>query len=210
MTNELPEEISACIFPKDAFFKFPAPNADEFIAALEKHPKVISNDDPEFEWGKLFSGSDKVALDENVWGEYLIPSIDRFSSMIGGDLEWSVQHCWMNLYKKGDYQEPHDHTGYQDVNLCCVFVANSGKDFSEFSFYDVHHGRLGPFWASVFDSKGVLSFNESAINAGDIIFFPPYTFHAVTPHKSDIIRTTFSANITIHNFKIESKNFEMA
>ena len=209
MTVESQNEISPLIFPKDVFFKFRAPNADEFIAAIEKHPKKIANDDEEFAWGKLFSSSDKVALDYGTWGEYLIPSINHLSKLIGFDLEWSLDSCWMNLYKRGDFQEPHDHTGKIKIDLCCVFFANSGKDFAEFFFFDVHHGRLGPFWSKVFGTDGVLIFHEDVIQAGDILFFPPYLFHGVRPHNSDTIRTTFSANIFIHDLKPIEKSVKV-
>ena len=35
------------------------------------------------------------------------------------------------------------------------------------------------------------------IKAGDIIFFPSYICHGVTPHNSDVTRKTFAANMVM-------------
>ena len=35
------------------------------------------------------------------------------------------------------------------------------------------------------------------LKAGDIMFFPGYMLHGVSPHKSDIIRKTLSFNLDI-------------
>ena len=198
---------SLILFHKDVFFKFPALNAEEFISAIKNHPKEVENE--KFQWGQLYSSSDKVSLDVDDWAKYLIPNINHFSNLIGADIEWGLYGSWINLYKRGDFQEPHDHaTGDGITHLCCVFFANDGKDFAKFFFTDPQHSRLSSLWSDFFKSTGVHVLEQ--IKAGDILFFPPHLFHGVTIHKSDTIRMTFSANIIIHSHKFKKKSASKA
>jgi hypothetical protein len=187
------------IFPKDLYIKFRAPNAEEFIDALEKNPQMVKND--QFEWGKLYSSPDKVPLENDEWQKYLIPSLNKFSEITKLNFGWKVINCWLNLYKKGDYQEIHNHDGIFNeiaVNLSCVFFVNNGENFSDFYFFDVNHSHINHLWTEIYRSSTVFKLHAEA---GDILFFPTHLFHNVSPHKSDIIRKTFSANIMVTEIK---------
>lgn len=187
------------IFPKDLYIKFRAPNAEEFISALENDPQVVEND--KFEWGQLYNSSDKVPLKNDEWSQYLIPSLNKLCEITKLNFGWKLESSWLNLYKKGDYQEIHDHSSFlgdQVVNLCCVFFVNSGENFSDFYFFDVNYGHLNQLWTQIYKSSSVFKVH---VEAGDILFFPTHLFHNVSPHKSDIIRKTFSANIVVGEIK---------
>lgn len=176
------------LFPNYFYFKYKAPNFEEFISELESETANINNAD--FSWGELCE-VDKIALNPNKYLNYLIPSLQLLCNELDGNIEFDIKSSWMNLYKKGYYQEMHMHV---PDDLVCVFFMNSGNDFSKFYFYD--RNTDVPFiWTKIADLK-LRHFVE--YERGDIIFFPAHMLHGVSKHNSDVVRKSFSCNFKMH------------
>ena len=179
------------IFESNFYTKYQSPNADELIEKIDTYTEEhIDND--HFTWGEQ-SSSDKIPLKSEDYIDLLMPSIDLFCKELNIKFTFNMDDPWINLYKRGDHQEIHDHYPYQ---LSCNFVANDGEDFSKFYFIDRHSYGLP------YNVTQIIDYNPNHIlklKAGDIIFFPSYLMHGVSPHKSDIIRKTLSFNFNIED-----------
>lgn len=176
------------LFPNYFYFKYKAPNFDEFINELELETN-INNDD--FSWGKECK-VDKILLNSKKHLNYLIPSLQLLCNDLEGQIELDIVSSWMNFYKKGYHQEIHMH---RPNDLVCVFFMNSGDDFSKFYFYDRNNVDIPFVWDKIVNlrSKHFVEYER-----GDIIFFPAHMLHGVSVHNSDIVRKTFSCNININ------------
>ena len=97
---------------------------------------------------------------------------------------------WLNLYKRGDFQEVHDH---RKNDLACVFIVNEGRGFSEFYFKDRNYSL------SLKTDRMINYRNEYTpkLKTGGFIVFPSHILHGVTPHNSDSVRKTLSFNLDI-------------
>ena len=175
-----------CIFNTNFYKVYQAPNVDELIANINTYTEEdIDND--HFTWGDK-SSSDKIPLKSEDYANLLMPSIDLFSKEFNKNFNIGLDDPWINFYKRGDHQEIHDHLPY---HISSVFVANDGEDFSQFYFFDRYSSGVE------YNVGEVISYNDHHIvklKAGDILFFPSYMLHGVSPHKSDIIRKTLSFN----------------
>tara|TARA_Y100000361_G_C11106544_1_gene315149 strand:+ start:57 stop:617 length:561 start_codon:yes stop_codon:yes gene_type:complete len=177
------------LFESNFYAKYQAPNADELIKKIDTYTDD-SIDNAQFTWGDK-SCSDKIPLKWQDYMELLTPSVKLFAKEFNVYFNFILNDPWINFYKRGDHQEVHDHHGN---HLSSLFVANDGEGFSTFYFIDRHsHGMIDTV------SK-VINYNPSynvKLKAGDIMFFPSYLLHGVSPHKSDIIRKTLSFNFDI-------------
>ena len=179
------------IFKANFYTIYQAPNADELINKINTYTEdSIDNDD--FSWGDK-SSSDKIPLKWQDYLELLAPSVQLFADEFEVGFNYTLYDPWVNLYKRGDFQEVHGHPN----DLASVFVANDGEDFSQFYFLDKDN------YSASFSGLGkILKYDcnhNVELKAGDIMFFPGYMLHGVSPHKSDIIRKTLSFNLDIGN-----------
>ena len=69
-------------------------------------------------------------------------------------------------------------------------MLNSGKDFAGFYFANRMMGLTPTKY--VVDTSFVPD-----MEPGDVLFFPSYVLHGVSPHNSDIIRASISFNIKL-------------
>ena len=177
------------IFKANFYTIYQAPNADELINKINTYTEdSINNDD--FSWGNK-SSSDKIGLKWEDYMELLSPSIELFAEESKVSFNYTLYDPWINLYKKGDHQEVHGHP----THLSGVFIANDGEDFSQFYFLDKDNYSASISWLGKilkYDCDHIVQ-----LKAGDIMFFPGYMLHGVSPHKSDIIRKTLSFNLDI-------------
>lgn len=176
------------LFPNYFYFKYKAPNYKEFINELENENSIPDNSS--FGWGNLCE-VDKISLNEKKYINYIVPSLELLCNDLKSNLEFDIKSSWMNLYKKGYYQELHMHVPDE---LVCVFFMNSGEDFSKFYFYD-RNTDIPFIWTKILDLR-LRHFVE--YEEGDIIFFPSHMLHGVSKHNSDVVRKTFSCNFTIN------------
>jgi len=129
--------------------------------------------------------------------QYLIkPSLDLFVlEAFSTNVKLNMSYPWINLYKKGYFQEIHDHK----VDIACVFFINDGPHFSDFYFYNRNNNCVSNKFLSVLRDEN-LRLGDKYIpeyKEGQVIFFPGTMLHGVTPHKSDTIRKTVSCNFEI-------------
>ena len=177
------------VFPHTFYSIFQAPNKNELNAAIDKYGEEHI-DNSEFDWGKECI-IDRIPLHRSDWIDLLMPSLDLLGQDFGKKFKFVMLDPWINYYKRGSYQEVHDHA-LQD--LACVYFANNGKDFSQFIFTDRYSMSLQHPVKQLIGYQNLHGINY---NAGDIIFFPGHALHQVTPHNSDVIRKTFACNIMI-------------
>jgi len=96
---------------------------------------------------------------------------------------------WFNIYKKGDYQEVHDHIGNI---ISCVYFLKSDKDSSQLVF----SSNFKDYQGIVISDKNGFNNNVSypAIQ-GNLIVFRSFVPHCVQQHKSDNDRITIAYNL---------------
>ena len=95
---------------------------------------------------------------------------------------------WFNVYKKGDYQEWHDHTGSV---ISCIYFLKSNKDdcrvFFKPRFYDTHNVTYN----IDFKPSGFVSYESEP---GKLLIFRSYLQHYVEQKKNNEDRITLAYN----------------
>ena len=174
-------------FTSEFYTIFPAPNADEFIELIDKS-KDINND--HFDWGSKCK-IDRIPLSWKDTIDLYEPSIELLYKEFNKSFSYTLFDPWINLYKKGYYQEIHAHKG---SDISSVFFANDGENFSKLFFSDRNSCNFSCKYEELISYVNTHDLNYKK---GDIIFFPSHLLHGVTSHKSDVIRKTMSANLNI-------------
>ena len=111
------------IFMSNFYAKYRAPNSDELINKINTYTEE-SVDNSAFSWGSK-SSSDKIPLKWQDFMDLLKPSLKLFAEEFGVNFNFTLKNPWINLYKRGDHQEIHDHHG---SHLSSVFVVNDDED----------------------------------------------------------------------------------
>ena len=186
------------LFPNAFYHQFQAPNAEELIAAIESdtdfdlppwcHDQKATEEN--FTWQELCNVK-TLGVKAEKYMPLLAPSIDQFATALNINLQYYMWNPWINKYSKGGFQETHDHARHDFV---CVFFANDGDNFAKFYFHDRNGNQLSHKMQTLMNVSDRWT---PDVKAGDIIFFPGHQLHAVSPHDSDIIRTSLSANFDI-------------
>ena len=178
-------------FTSEFFTLFPAPNSEELISKIEDicHTKEVDNIGRD--WGR----NCKVDTIPLLWQDFLElyqPSIEVFCKIFKKDIKYTMYSPWLNLYKKGYYQEIHDHAGH---DISSVFFANDGINFGKFFFYDRHSCNFSDNYEELIAYENQ---KTPPIKKGDIIFFSSHILHGVTSHENDEIRKTLAVNFNIN------------
>ena len=179
-------------FLSEFYTVFPAPNADDFISTIDKMCETKQVNNEFFSWGKHCKIDRIPVLWEDFYDLYK-PSLEILSKDFKKLFEYTMYNPWINLYKRGYFQEIHDHAGHE---ISSVFFANDGVDFGKFFFMDRNSCNFSD------DYEDFISYSnthEPIIKKGDIIFFSSHILHGVSPHESDEIRKTVSVNFNIHS-----------
>ena len=174
-------------FTSEFYTIFPAPNADEFIEFIN-NSKDINND--HFNWGDHCK-VDRIPLSWKDTIHLYKPSIELLYKELDKSFSYTLFDPWINLYKRGHYQEIHGHKGY---DISSVFFANDGENFSKLFFFDRNSCNFSPKYEQLISYVNTCNLKYKG---GDIVFFPSHLLHGVTCHESDVIRKTMSANITV-------------
>ena len=109
-----------------------------------------------------------------------------------------ISSAWRNTYYKDYYQELHDHYDVDGSDLSgVVFLNDYEEGASQFYFYNKYRSELSTSWLKLFNTTG-FQYRNAAIRpkAGDVLLFPSYLLHGVTPHKLDNPRQTVSFNLS--------------
>ena len=174
-------------FVSEFYTIFSAPNADEFIELIDKS-KDVNND--HFDWGSKCK-IDRIPLSWKDTIDLYEPSIELLYKEFNKSFSYTLFDPWINLYKKGYYQEIHAHKG---SDISSVFFANDGENFSKLFFSDRNHLNFSCKYEQLISYTNTFNIEYKK---GDIVFFSSQLFHGVTAHENDEIRKTMSANITI-------------
>jgi len=184
------------LFPSNYYMQYVAPNAEELINKINNYDKT-SIDNSKYDWGDYCS-LNRIPLEAKEWVPLFQPSLELFATEINMGFDFIMCNPWLNLYKRGDHQELHDHIsvkfGDRIEDFACVFAANEGEDFSKFYFRD-RYDILTPGAQEL--TSDYYSQWTPDLRAGNIIFFPVHLQHGVSPHKSDVVRKTVAFNLSI-------------
>ncbi len=177
--------------------QYVAPNAKEIIDVINSYEQT-SIDNTGFKWGEQCS-LNRIPLKSDDWVSLLKPSLDLLANDFNVTFDFILSSPWINLYRKGDHQEVHDHltseVGVRVEDFVCVFAANEGEGFSKLYFRDRCDMVLTPGAQSLISDYYSVWMPD--LKAGNIIFFPSHMLHGVSPQKSDIIRKTVACNFSI-------------
>ncbi len=164
------------IFPSYFCSLITPPNKDEMLKGI-KNAKIDKKQ--EISWNKICRVKVDVLHPDEIIA-LLSPSLSMFFREWGfGERKIELLNVWKNTYKKGMYQEVHDHLPH-DISGC-IFFEDYNKDSGKFYFQNRHSSDIGYRWKKVFDDMNQpLISAEPRYKKGDIIFFPSHMLHGVT------------------------------
>jgi len=134
-----------------------------------------------------------------MFNNYISDNLREMTMQLGGKptVNIKMSEAWLNVYKQGDYQEIHTHCGGDNCAFSCAyFVQYDPEKDGKFVFYDPSQDTHQGYFSRHFPCTNTW-FPD--VNEGDIIIFPSYLHHQVSPHKNNTgtARITVSANFTI-------------
>ena len=166
------------------------PNKKDLLFLLES-ANLITDNTPD--WVKHCNIKfERVEINQNLW-ETLYPSLDIFFKEVNlniQNLKLGINDIWKNTYKKGFFQEIHDHLPLHLSGV--IFLTDEQKDDGKFFFFNQHASEISKEWRDI-----GLSAQRHYIKAekGKILLFPSYMLHGVSMHKTNNPRKTVAFNI---------------
>ena len=103
-----------------------------------------------------------------------------------------IIHSWANINEKGNWNFPHNHLG---SDLSGVYYVKVPKDSGDIVFFDP---RKIDTINSAFEEDHPTSMGVQPLE-GNLIMFPSYLEHMVTPSQSDETRISIAFNICVDN-----------
>ena len=103
---------------------------------------------------------------------------------------------WMCRYKKGAFQEQHNHLGIFNEQFSCAYFMNNPPNSSKFIFSNSQDYYTAAGWRNFFD-KPPERLYEPSQEEGTLIIFPSHLDHYVTPNQSDETRVSISMNFAL-------------
>ena len=136
-------------------------------------------------------------IQNNLSIQFISSALDKFSKENKKNSQLFVNESWINLYDRGSFQEVHSHPLSQFVLV--YFVQYQKDTDAKFYFYNSNDKILETtgvrnFYSDDINSRVAGRCNYPDIEEGDIIIFPGYLDHGVSPHNSDSKRITLSCN----------------
>tara|TARA_Y100001963_G_scaffold102450_1_gene141006 strand:+ start:1021 stop:1584 length:564 start_codon:yes stop_codon:yes gene_type:complete len=181
------------IFSNSFYLLFSLPNKKEVFESVTNSKYVNKELTSRIKWNENCRVEVEELYADKV-GHLLVPSIELFLEHIGAKKSVSLLSIWKNTYNKDGFQEIHDHVNKEAQLSGCIFLEDQTKDTSRFYFYNRHNTEL-VIWKEIMNDQTLNNSWSPNIKAGDIIFFPSYMLHGVTPHKLRKPRTTISFNL---------------
>jgi len=138
----------------------------------------------------------------DIWFKSVQPHMSQFLDSLNPRVPYTV-HCdemWMNSYKKGDYQEPHDHA-FPGRSVSAIYVLDFPEDekdpggtlvFECPNFNVIRSSGLD----RIFDAYNYHHITPP-LEKGTLILFPSWISHYVLPNKTDKRRATIAANFVV-------------
>lgn len=174
------------------YFQYPYKNHKELLEAIEAtDPQEKSSST----FGS-FSSVEKKSYLATDFKELLLQPIEYFAFENGIGLDVDVLNPWMNVYRKKDFLEIHNHPA---SDLSVVIFLNDGPNFGQFYFSDPSYTQFNRMWYPILEKINRGSIWIPEVKAGDVILFPSHMMHGVSPHKSNQIRKTFAYNVIFKN-----------
>ena len=113
--------------------------------------------------------------------------------IVGGPSEVLFDHIWVNRYEGKSHQERHSHPGSE---VSFVYMYKTTERHSRLRFHNTNEAHI----YDIKDRTGVL-FSELEVDVflqpREVIFFPSYLQHCVSPCEANGERITLSGNITV-------------
>jgi len=129
--NKLPFDKINFLFLNNYYYHAPCLHFKE----IEDIVNSLTEDDIDndaFNWGYNCDMDRTPVRDSNIY-PLISDNLQAFAEGIGLKIKAKIWEPWLNSYKKGQYQEIHDHA--EHIFGAVVFI-NEGIDFAKFYFMD--------------------------------------------------------------------------
>ena len=165
------------------------PNKKELLDAVEN---AKLHDNQSFSWGDEcilqqerldFTGTDILGPSLNIFFNDINASLD-------GQLNVNIAEIWKNTYTKGSFQEIHDHNPHQLSGV--IFLDDYKPGHGRFYFHNRHDSDFSREWREI--CLGRSRFHVDG-KRGEVLLFPSYMMHGVSPQTIESPRRTISFNI---------------
>jgi len=105
-----------------------------------------------------------------------------------------VMNCWVSSYRCGDYHLPHIHPGAVFAAVYCVETPALAAGEGSLVLHDPRQniGYAPQEWAAFVSDARMLQ-----LRVGDIVVFPGWLSHSVTPFRGTGRRLTVSVNLGV-------------
>ena len=184
------------LFPTP-FMRLPGAVGRDLVTGLVEHFSAMAdranNSSPSLSHTAMLRPSDSPLLVKVA--ELITPQLADFGVLLFGErLGWSVKEMWVNVLDTGGRQATHNHANSFISGVVyltpthpearTVFMKSPGG--TDFAFKNDHAGSImGPYNADKWISP--------APQPGDLVLFPSYLMHAVSPNPGER-RITMSFN----------------
>jgi len=181
---------------------FPCPiyqniiDKESFLEIKEDTHNFISNNSNLFHqpWGCPTQTTIGTPIEKNINSHILTKNIKFFVEKYSKFWDWNtpptikIKECWVNIAKKGDYQEEHNHSNNMLSGVIYIEVNNKSGGFQ---------------FINPLTSESILLGNPNNFGylynitpqPGMILLFPGWMNHRALPNESDIDRISISFNI---------------
>ena len=131
-------------------------------------------------------------LEMQDFSNWVESEVNQFSRHYNSTASYKINQCWMNVYHKDDFQEPHIHPGFDFSAVYFVSIpANSGKLIFENTM-------------AMLDMRPIKTNQETDLNStaavyapveGQLVIFRSNLRHGVYPHNSNDPRISLAFNL---------------
>lgn len=154
-----------------------------------------------YSWGSnVHTGlNENLLIPRPQWIRFLNDKVDKHiksykkTVCVDETVETYYQEPWVNYYESNEFQEYHDHVGNFAVFSYCYFheIPENSGDFV----------LLNPIGNFVDNSayKFTEKLHTITPEKGDLIIFPSWLSHMVTPNRSSEARISISGNLHYRN-----------
>lgn len=125
-------------------------------------------------------------------GNSVVDNISREKSFDDGLL-------WANINRSGDFNAPHTHP--EAILSGAVYLKIATEDQGQIQFFDARDGNPTGQWSCFMQISDRTELTEDLYSVtpreGDILFFPGWLRHWVTPNRTDEDRVSMSFNLRL-------------
>lgn len=151
-------------------------------------------------FGGWQSDDDLFKFDEFEW---LLENIITLGNTLAPEFctnkQFNDGHLWANVNGKGNFNAMHTHP--ESILSGTVYLKFDGEEQGIIEFFDAREGSPTAHWQcyTQFEEKNLLTNDVYSVvpKEGDILFFPGWLKHWVSPNQSDEDRVSISFNMSI-------------